>query len=189
MIRSVRTRRIDDERPLLTILAGLDPSPSGRSDGPRDPRTVFIQDGEGLVSAGSTAEVVVPAGPGALRSARDAFDALTGGAVVDDGVRLPGTGLVAVGSFAFDPSASTTRSVLRVPRTIIGRRDGVTWRTDIVGADESDGSAAPPTGSPMTSRGHCTQHQAATARAAPGATAAVGDRRILLQLQGEQRPA
>ena len=146
MIRTVRTERIDDERPLLSILGDLQPLPSDTS---ADTRAVFVHDGDGLVSAGSATEVVVPAEPGALRIAREAFTAIAAGATIEDPLRLPGTGLVAVGSFAFDPVASTASSVLRIPRTVIGRRDGVTWRTVVTTTDDAVGDTVPtdPTGS------------------------------------------
>ena len=51
-------------------------------------------------------------------------------ATVTDPIGLPGTGLVALGAFAFaDASAKT--SVLIVPKVVIGRRDGVSWITRI----------------------------------------------------------
>jgi menaquinone-specific isochorismate synthase len=48
---------------------------------------------------------------------------------VDDEVGLPGTGLVAFGSFTFDDDADG--SVVVVPRVVVGRRDGTTWCTTI----------------------------------------------------------
>ncbi|MEI6229210.1 MAG: isochorismate synthase [Actinomycetes bacterium] len=46
---------------------------------------------------------------------------------VEDAVRLPGSGPIAFASFAFDPNPGS--SVVIVPATIIGRRNGVTWIT------------------------------------------------------------
>lgn len=51
-------------------------------------------------------------------------------ATVDDPVRLPGTGLVALGTFAFAAESETT-SVLVVPRTLIARHRGSAWITEI----------------------------------------------------------
>ncbi|MDP3207613.1 MAG: isochorismate synthase, partial [Rhodoglobus sp.] len=53
-------------------------------------------------------------------------------AEVHDEVRMPGTGLVAFGSFAFS-DASAEPSILTVPAVIVGRRDGVTWITRVDG--------------------------------------------------------
>lgn len=53
---------------------------------------------------------------------------------VDHDSELPGVsgiGPVAVGSFAFDPDRSAHRSVLTVPRVIVGRRAGQYWLTKI----------------------------------------------------------
>ncbi len=72
-----------------------------------------------------------------------AWRAIASAAEVADPVHRAGSGLVAFGSFAFaDHSASS--SVLVVPATIVGRRDGLAWVTQVsvVGggsASESDG--------------------------------------------------
>ena len=47
---------------------------------------------------------------------------------------MPGTGLIAFGSFAFDDESADT-SVLIVPSIVIGRRDGVAWITRVDGAE------------------------------------------------------
>jgi menaquinone-specific isochorismate synthase len=123
----VRTAPLDDARPLLELLDGL----------PHDDRTVFIRDGEGIVSGGSTVDLPVPRGAGRFLAVRHALDALARDAVVDDQVRLHGSGLVAVASLTFDDGPDvgadgvTSRSVLRIPSVIIGRRDGTAWRTDV----------------------------------------------------------
>lgn len=44
---------------------------------------------------------------------------------------LEGTGPVAFGSFVFDPDRSSSRSVMILPRTIIGRWPGYCWLTQI----------------------------------------------------------
>jgi menaquinone-specific isochorismate synthase len=51
-------------------------------------------------------------------------------ATVTDPIGLPGSGLVALGAFAF-ADESAVSSVLIVPSTIIGRRNGVSWVTRI----------------------------------------------------------
>lgn len=58
-------------------------------------------------------------------------------AEVDDPVGLPGTGLIAFGSFAFD-AASGRGSLLSVPWMVVGRRDGRSWVTHITHARGSD---------------------------------------------------
>jgi menaquinone-specific isochorismate synthase len=63
--------------------------------------------------------------------------ALAAQAEVDDPVGLPGTGLVAFGSFPFDPHSAAPR-ILRIPAVIVGRRGDRSWVTRILRADEPD---------------------------------------------------
>lgn len=51
-------------------------------------------------------------------------------AIIDDPVDLPGSGLLAFGTFAFD-SASLVRSALIVPRLVVSRHRGTAWLTEI----------------------------------------------------------
>src|SRR5690606_7946104 len=62
---------------------------------------------------------------------------LVGTAVVRDEVRLPGSGLVAFGSFAFADEPGD--SVLTVPEVIVGRKGETTWITTV-----SRGELLPP---------------------------------------------
>jgi menaquinone-specific isochorismate synthase len=128
----VRTVRLDDDRPLLSLV-------------PRDaaghapPDTVtWVRSGEGLVGWGVAARLAPGAGPERFTAADAALRALE--ATVDDEVGLPGTGLVAFGSFTFDDDIDG--SVVVVPRVIVGRRDGTTWCTTI------DPPDAPPVAAP-----------------------------------------
>lgn len=101
-----------------------------------DPREVvtWLREGDGLVGWGQAAQVET-AGRHRFAAAEAWWDALRVGAQVEDGVRLPGTGLVAFGSFAF-ASSSADPSVLTVPRVLIGRRDGLAWVTQVVHGDD-----------------------------------------------------
>lgn len=90
--------------------------------------TAFLRRGEGFVTLGEVSrfETDFP----------DAADVWWNevSAHIDHDSELPGawgTGPLAVGSFAFDPDRSRARSVLIVPETIIGRRDGQAWMTRI----------------------------------------------------------
>jgi menaquinone-specific isochorismate synthase len=71
--------------------------------------------------------------------------ALAAAADVDDAVNLPGTGLIAFGSFAFDP-LSETPSTLSVPSVVVGRRGDRSWvtRITLAGSAEQDDAAALP---------------------------------------------
>ena len=96
--------------------------------------TAWLRRGEGIVAAGD--EVVdlirIPAGRDRKRSdiIADAWREIAAVAEIDDPLQLPGTGLVAFGALAFDERSSSD-SILTVPATIIGRRDGRSWITRI----------------------------------------------------------
>jgi len=110
----VTTRTIDDPGSLLEWLI------------PRHP-TAFLRGGDGIIGIGERVSYVQTAGS-RLADIAASWRELCAVATIDDDVQVPGTGLVAFGSFAFsDDSASP--SYLTVPSTIIGRRDGVSWLT------------------------------------------------------------
>lgn len=90
--------------------------------------------GEGIAAFGESARVLPsPSSP----PLGERWRALAAAAEIDDPVGSPGTGLVAFGTFAFDPG-STARSILTVPRVIVGRRGGRSWVTRITHADDAD---------------------------------------------------
>jgi menaquinone-specific isochorismate synthase len=62
---------------------------------------------------------------------------LVAAAEVTDEVQLPGTGLVAFGTFAFS-DLSKAASTLIVPQVILGSRDGRVWLTTVSGAATPD---------------------------------------------------
>ena len=103
-----------------------------------DPATVvsWVREGSGLVGWGRAA-----ASPGSMPGGPDRFTAATSwwrdvvaGAEVVDEVGLPGTGLLAFGSFAFSP-ASPDSGGLVVPRVIVGQHEGRAWVTSIEEVD------------------------------------------------------
>jgi len=110
----VSTTRVDPVD-LLTVL-------------PEHGPLAWVRDGEGLVGWGAAARVELT-GPGRFADAQTWWRGVVAGADVTDEVGLPGTGLVAFGSFAFDPNAGS--SVLVVPAVIVGRRGGTTWLTTV----------------------------------------------------------
>jgi menaquinone-specific isochorismate synthase len=123
------TTAIDDDRPLLDLP-------------PVDDATCWVRRGEGLVAWGAAARITPGAGPDRFAVAEGALADLATDAVTEDDVQVPGTGLVGLGSFTFDDDA--VGSTLIVPRVLVGRRDGVTWRTTI------DGPGLPPAPPPAT---------------------------------------
>ncbi|MCU1441643.1 MAG: isochorismate synthase [Rhodoglobus sp.] len=99
---------------------------------PRHP-LAFIRKGDGIIGFGEAARLEFR-GPNRIADAAAAWREFVATADVTDPVSLPGSGLVALGSFAFaDGSASA--SVLIVPAVVVGRRDGITWITRIDGAE------------------------------------------------------
>lgn len=84
---------------------------------------------DGLVGWGQAFQLEVAAAhqfPAAIH----AWQQLVAAASVADDVQVFGSGLVAFGSFSFDPQ-SEAGGVLVVPRVLIGRRDGVSWLTTV----------------------------------------------------------
>ncbi len=116
------TVRIEDPGPLLELL-------------PEDGALAWVTRGEGLVGWGEAARFEVsaadldPSGPDRFELAEQWWSALTASSDVADDVDLPGTGLVAFGSFAFDGERAS--SVLVVPEVVVGCRGGTWWATRI----------------------------------------------------------
>lgn len=97
------------------------------------PSVVWARGENRLVGYGEAVRLTF-SGAGRMTRAADAWRALAADATIDDPVSVPGSGLVAFGSFAFADS-SAAQSVLIVPKTIVGRRDGTAFRTDVGGPD------------------------------------------------------
>ena len=112
---TVCTVPVDDPGDLLALL-------------PADGALAWVQGGEGLIGWGEAARLEL-SGPGRFAEAQAWWAEVVGSAEVDDRVRRPGTGLVAFGSFAFDPA--TGSSVLVVPEVVVGHRDGAWWVTTV----------------------------------------------------------
>ena len=119
-LSQVTTVRIGDPGPLLNLLPAKGP-------------LAWMIAGEGLVGWGEATRVEL-SGPDRFGQAQRWWDAQVAGCSVTDDVHLPGTGLVAFGSFAFDGDSAT--SVLLVPQVVVGHRGGTWWVTTV-------GDAAP----------------------------------------------
>ncbi|NTW40045.1 MAG: isochorismate synthase, partial [Cellulomonadaceae bacterium] len=119
-------------QPLISRTVALDPAqlPADLLDLlPPDGGLAWLRRGDGLVAWGEVARVRT-SGAERFEHAEEAWRATVGRAVVRDEVRLPGTGPVAFGSFAF-ADGSPTGGVLVVPRVVVGRRGGAAWITTI----------------------------------------------------------
>ena len=134
---TVTTVRVEDPGPLLDLL-------------PEDGALAWVTGGEGLVGWGEAARFDVPAGAGDDRFelAEQWWRGLAEACDVADDVRLPGTGLVAFGSFAFD--AERASSVLVVPEVVVGCRGGTWWTTRIT---EGPADPASPSVTPVRAPG------------------------------------
>lgn len=88
----------------------------------------WVYHGDGLVGWGEAARTDT-AGQDRFTDADAWWQRLCAHMDVDDEVRLPGTGPVAFASLAFGEQPG--RSVLVVPKTVIGQREGVRWITTI----------------------------------------------------------
>ena len=117
-------------------LTGADAARAGRLLDllPNHAPLAWVRDGEGMVGWGEAARFVVSGKDRFARAVRW-WESLVSNAAVLDDLRLPGTGPVLFGSFAF--ADGPTPSVLVLPRTLVGRRDGRTWVT-AVGLPDGD---------------------------------------------------
>lgn len=98
---------------------------------PADP-LVWTRRGSWLVGVGSALTLEVPAADAATLA--DRWREVAAGAVIDDHVDVPGSGLIAFGALPFDPRSAST-AVLTVPRMTVGTRDGRTWATWVLPED------------------------------------------------------
>lgn len=158
---AVRTTRIDHISPLLDVVDRARP-------------LVFVRGGAGMAGVGEALRLEF-SGPDRMTEAADAWRAVAAAATVDDEVGVPGSGLVAFGSFAFDDE-SAEKSVLIVPSIVIGRRDGVAWITRVDGAEL-------PAGKPVGASVRLSLVDGALgadgyAEAVAGAVRAIGDGRV-----------
>ena len=113
---TVHTVALDQVGPLVPLLDKRDP-------------LLFIRRGQGIAGFGEAIRLEFT-GPSRMTDAAAAWRELVAAATITDDVKLPGTGLVALGSFAFSEHSAAT-SVLIVPSVIIGKRDGKAWITRV----------------------------------------------------------
>jgi menaquinone-specific isochorismate synthase len=123
----VETREIEHVDDLLTYASPDEP-------------LAWLRRGDGIVGIGSVggyergSQSDPGLDPATLATPADTWRRIAEAAEVDDPVGLPGTGLVAFGTFVFDDTSSGT-SRLVVPQTVVGRHHGRSWVTRIRTAD------------------------------------------------------
>ena len=111
----VRSREVGDPGDLIELLPAAADA------------LAWVHGGDGIIGWGQAASFE-PEGPSRFTDADRWWDALVAGAVVRDEIEIPGSGLVAFGTFTF---AGEPGSRLVVPEIIVGRRDGHSWVTTI----------------------------------------------------------
>jgi menaquinone-specific isochorismate synthase len=123
----VETHQVDDVRSLIALV---------------DPKRplLWLRKGRGLAGVGEALRLEF-SGPSRMQDAAAAWREIASAATIDDPLRMPGTGLVAFGTFAFADRSSQS-SALIVPQVVVGRRDGVTWLTRIR-LDDSEAQDTP----------------------------------------------
>jgi menaquinone-specific isochorismate synthase len=126
----VRTITVPDPGDLIARLPDRDP-------------VAWVRHGDGLAGWGTAAAVTLPAGADRFAAGEKWLRELFDSADVTDEARVPGSGPVAFGSFTFDPASDG--SVLVIPQTLFGRRDGRCWQTTVrTGSRRADAALAVP---------------------------------------------
>ena len=128
---SLRTTRLPDDAS-FSIVDHLPQSASA-----------FLRNGDGLVGWGEAVRLTAK-GPNRMQELAAAWRALVEKTEVQDEMSVPGSGLVAFGSFSFAED-SEAESVLIVPKVLLGSRDGARWLTQIEDADVDNFWDAPQT--------------------------------------------
>ena len=95
---------------------------------------VWLRGDRGCVGIGEALRLTFR-GPHRFREGAEAWRAVAAAATIDDPVALPGSGLVALGTFAFD-DASAAESVLVVPRILVAQHRDRWWITEVT--EQSD---------------------------------------------------
>ncbi len=124
-----------DEPGRLTVRTVAVPDPGDLlAQVPQPDVVAWVQHGAGLVGWGEAARITLPAGEDRFTAAEKWLGSVFDAAIVDDRVRLRGSGPVAFGAFTFD--ASSDGSVLIVPQAVLGRDgQGHAWLTTLGGDD------------------------------------------------------
>ena len=117
-----------------------------------DPNTplVWNRDDRGCVGVGEALRLSFT-GQHRFTEAAQAWREIAAHARIDDPVRMPGSGLVALGTFAFDDESEAT-STLIVPRLLIARHRSIAWITEVtvLAAGEDDAAARDDTAAPAS---------------------------------------
>ena len=110
-----RTVLVDDPGDLVALL-------------PPDAPLAWVHRGDGIVAWGEVARLET-SGPTRFADAEQWWRGIAAHSVVRDAARLPGSGLLAFGSFGYADEPGT--SVMVVPEVVVGRRGRRAWVTTI----------------------------------------------------------
>ncbi|HEV7955760.1 MAG: Isochorismate synthase [Microbacteriaceae bacterium] len=113
---AVETSACRDLGPLVSMLDARNP-------------LLWMRRGFGVAGIGSALRLEF-SGPDRIADAAATWQRVVEAATITDDIRVPGTGLIALGTFAFSES-STATSVLIVPAVIVGRSAGHSWITRV----------------------------------------------------------
>lgn len=97
---------------------------------------LWLRRGEGMVGFGTAVRLEF-SGISRFADASAAWRELVSLATIEDAVQLPGTGVIAFGTFAFAANSAAT-SVLHIPALVLGKRHGRAWVTRIHAHDDAD---------------------------------------------------
>lgn len=123
---TVSTVEIDDPGSLLELLT------------PRQ-QLLWLRKGEGMVGFGTALRLGF-SGESRITDASAVWRDILRNASVEDAVQVPGSGLIAFGTFAFAAGSSAT-SMLHIPSLVVGRRHGRAWLTRIRSANDTPPTA------------------------------------------------
>ncbi|MCW2809681.1 MAG: menF [Friedmanniella sp.] len=154
----VQTTPAEHVDPLLSLLPAVD-------------AYAWVRNGDGMVGWGEAARHKADSIGEAEEWWRDLAANVEVCASLDDAPA--GAGLMAFGSFVFDPDNTAARSTLVVPRVVLGRRGGRSWVTRVKLSTDPDWPELPTASVPQRPRGvkvgpgalSGEQWQAAVARA------------------------
>lgn len=124
---TVTTTIVDDSIQMLDLL-------------PARQQLLWVRRGEGMIGFGTAAKYEFR-GATRFTDASRLWSDIVARASVHDDLQLPGTGIIAFGTFAFADNSAAS-SVLHVPSLILGRRKGRSWITRI--REEHDADLALP---------------------------------------------
>jgi len=96
--------------------------------------SVFINQAQGLIGFGEATRIEA-SGPNRLDELNSGWQKLVQSAQVQDGLTVPGSGLIAFGAVAF-ADESDTESVLVIPKVVIGLSGSVLWLTTVNTSEE-----------------------------------------------------